>query len=261
MHRYFELSTKHLVRAVASKGGADGEAGDQLMGAGIALAVIVVAAIIVARCRAAAKAKAAAKRGTLAALKNAATDQTSKLNTDLKGQLDKMKHGVHDLTHLTTTLFADEFAKTIGDNTHLEEDFAALEIDRSTLTLSSELGKGAFGIVYLGTLTAIPQPIQRSPVTGVYKPPPLQETRQVAVKMLLEGASSDELTKFLCEGRLMSLLKHPNLLELVAVLGNEQPFFLITELMEKGDLKEYLRSCRPDLPDGPRDVLTERDLL
>ena len=64
--------------------------------------------------------------------------------------------------------------------------------------------------------------------------------------MFALGASSEELTKFLVEARLMALLVHPNLLTLLAVVTIDQPFMIITELMPKGDLKEFLRACRPD---------------
>jgi hypothetical protein len=53
----------------------------------------------------------------------------------------------------------------------------------------------------------------------------------VAVKQLLEGAVTDELTKFLMEARLMSLLRHEFLLELVAVVTQNQPFYIVTEIM------------------------------
>ena len=44
-----------------------------------------------------------------------------------------------------------------------------------------------------------------------------------------------------------SLLRHKNLLNMVAVLTGDQPFYIVTELMVNGDLKDHLRACRYEL--------------
>lgn len=171
------------------------------------------------------------------------------INDDLEFQLDQLKMGVGELGGKVAGMFRHEFARTIGDNDQTESEFAQLEIDREQLTLGDTLGKGAFGIVRRGQLVGMTK--------GGIK---LPEGEDFAVKTLLEGAATDELTKFLMEARLMSLLEHKNLLRMVAVLTIEQPFYIITELMCNGDLKDYLRACRPDLPGGPKDKLTPSDM-
>ena len=114
-------------------------------------------------------------------------------------------------------MFSREFAETIGDAVEeTETEFERLEIDRSQLKLGRELGKGAFGVVCIATLTN-----------------PHGVDRTVAVKTLLEGVVQDELTKFLVEARLMSLLSHESLLELVAVCTSDTPFYIVTEFMPK----------------------------
>ena len=175
------------------------------------------------------------------------SNQQSSLNSDLEFELNQMKLGIEELTDQVKKLFSEEFAKTIGNATDIEEKFHRLEIDRQQLELGEEIGKGAFGVVCRATMVG---PLQNSP------------SGQVAVKMLLEGAASDELTKFLVEARLMALLDHPNLVKLLAVVTIDQPFMIVTELMAKGDLKGFLRSCRPDAADGgPKQALSSDDLF
>jgi hypothetical protein len=115
--------------------------------------------------------------------------------------------------------FAREFAPTLGQAQTLQADksFAQLEIDRSCLVLGSELGKGSFGVVYLATMIS-PQGAQQ---------------RTVAVKSLRPGAAQEEMTRFLTEARLMCLLQHQNLVEVVAVCSKSTPFYIVMELMSK----------------------------
>ncbi|EDQ86139.1 uncharacterized protein MONBRDRAFT_44364, partial [Monosiga brevicollis MX1] len=164
-------------------------------------------------------------------------------NEQLEQQLRSMKLGVEELTVKVRDMFSREFAETIGaDGEAREREFALLELDRARLKLGKELGKGAFGIVCVADL-------QR----------PDGRSQTVAVKALLDGVSQTELEKFLMEARLMSLLHHESLLELVAVCTKETPFYIVTEIMPKGDLKQYLRDCRPTAEE-PRDQLTNEDL-
>ena len=135
----------------------------------------------------------------------------------LEQQLRTMKLGVEELTVKVRDMFSREFAETIGeDGEETERAFARLEIDRQRLKMGRELGKGAFGLVCLAEL--------QLPDGG---------SQTVAVKALLDGVSSTELTKFLMEARLMGLLNHENLLELVAVCTAETPFYIVTEIMPK----------------------------
>lgn len=53
-----------------------------------------------------------------------------------------------------------------------------------------------------------------------------------------------EKAEFLKEAQLMSHFQHEHILRLLAVCTDNDPFFLILELMEGGDLLSYLRSSR-----------------
>ena len=61
---------------------------------------------------------------------------------------------------------------------------------------------------------------------------------------LRKGATDPEKSEFLKEAQLMSHFQHDHILRLLAVCTDHDPFFLILELMEGGDLLSYLRSMR-----------------
>ena len=68
----------------------------------------------------------------------------------------------------------------------------------------------------------------------------------VAVKMLKEGSSSETKESFSKEVTLMTVLQHENILRLLAVSMEEEPFCMVFEFMPKGDLNEYLRKHDPE---------------
>ena len=67
----------------------------------------------------------------------------------------------------------------------------------------------------------------------------------VAVKTLKEGSSTETKEDFFKEVALMSLLHHDNIVELLAVSTEEEPYGMIFEFMEHGDLNQYLRKAGP----------------
>ncbi|KAK7868921.1 hypothetical protein R5R35_014230 [Gryllus longicercus] len=106
-------------------------------------------------------------------------------------------------------------------------------IRRDQITLTKFLGSGAFGEVFEG--------IARN-LAGMGD----TETR-VAIKTLRKGATEQEKAEFLKEAQLMSNFKHEHILQLLGVCLDNDPNFIIMELMESGDLLSYLRSSRPQI--------------
>nr|DBA25412.1 TPA: hypothetical protein GDO54_009798 [Pyxicephalus adspersus] len=94
-----------------------------------------------------------------------------------------------------------------------------LEIDPSSIQRVRKLGRGRFGLVWLGLWNG---------------------TTEVAIKELQVTAES--LQKSLHgEAETMWRLSHEKLLKLYAVCLQTQPVFIVTEYMKHGTLKRYLR--------------------
>jgi len=64
-------------------------------------------------------------------------------------------------------------------------------------------------------------------------------TVDVAVKTLKPGSMST--TAFLDEAKIMHQLRHRKLVLLMGVCTQEEPIYIITEMMSNGSLLEYLR--------------------
>ena len=67
----------------------------------------------------------------------------------------------------------------------------------------------------------------------------------VAVKTLNKGSSTETKEYFIEKLALMSLLHHENIVELLAVSTEEEPYGMIFEYMQLGDLAQYLRRAGP----------------
>ena len=114
-----------------------------------------------------------------------------------------------------------------------DEELALIpKIKRSQITLTQFLGSGAFGEVFEGTVKEL------NSEAG--------STTKIAVKTLRKGATESEKIEFLNEAKLMWNFKHDHILSLVAICLDNNPNFLILELMEAGDLLSYLRANRPN---------------
>lgn len=99
----------------------------------------------------------------------------------------------------------------------------AWEIDRESLQLSKRLGAGQFGEVWKGKWN---------------------KTTDVAVKTLKPGTMS--IDAFLLEANIMKKCKHDKLVRLYAVCTDKEPIYIVTELMSKGSLLDYLRGDEGD---------------
>ena len=91
------------------------------------------------------------------------------------------------------------------------------EVDKSALKFLKKLGAGYFGEVWKGLWN---------------------DTTEVAIKILREGTTQPGA--FLKEAEMMKKLIHPKLVQLYAVCSRAEPFYIVTELMTKGSLKEFI---------------------
>ncbi len=54
-------------------------------------------------------------------------------------------------------------------------------------------------------------------------------------------AGTMDAKDFLAEAQIMKKLRHPKLLQLYAVCTQDEPIYIVTELMRHGSLLEYLQ--------------------
>ncbi|XP_068107877.1 discoidin domain-containing receptor 2 isoform X2 [Hyperolius riggenbachi] len=110
------------------------------------------------------------------------------------------------------------------------------EFPRKNLTFKEKLGEGQFGEVHLCEAQGVEDFLDKCLVleTSIGQP------TLVAVKMLRADANKNARNDFLKEIKIMSRLKDPNIIRLLAVCITEDPLCMITEYMENGDLNQFL---------------------
>ncbi|XP_035690769.1 fibroblast growth factor receptor 2-like [Branchiostoma floridae] len=109
--------------------------------------------------------------------------------------------------------------------------FMKYEVNRQDLELGEQIGRGAFGVVYLATL--------KRTAAG------LATNRTVVVKTVHDCASGEEKSTFVHEiETTINLGEHRNLLGLVGCCTLTDPPYLVTEYLPYGDLKNFLLKCR-----------------
>ncbi|XP_014256336.1 insulin-like receptor [Cimex lectularius] len=118
------------------------------------------------------------------------------------------------------------------------------EVPRTRVDLIKEIGQGSFGMVWEGILKN---------VDGTQELP-------CAVKTVNDQAADRDRIEFLNEASVMKAFNTHHVVKLLGVVSQGQPTLVIMELMCRGDLKSYLRSHRPDLPDNPKQPCLKRIL-
>ncbi|XP_029930423.1 discoidin domain-containing receptor 2-like [Myripristis murdjan] len=132
----------------------------------------------------------------------------------------------------------------VNMNLFTGRDSAMREFPRHKLTFKEKLGEGQFGEVHLCEAEGMQDFLDEDlPIEGSSESPLL-----VAVKTLREDANKNARNDFLKEIRIMSRLRDPNIVRLLAVCVDTDPLCMITEYMENGDLNQFL--CNLRLKDG-----------
>ncbi|EDQ85046.1 uncharacterized protein MONBRDRAFT_29704 [Monosiga brevicollis MX1] len=104
------------------------------------------------------------------------------------------------------------------------------ELNREWLIVLSELGQGAFGIVYEASLSE-----------------PKAPEIQVAAKSLRKDALDNEREELLEEALVMAQMEHANVVGLIGVITKGRPIYVVLEHMRNGSLKDYVKNktCTP----------------
>ncbi|XP_075875840.1 discoidin domain-containing receptor 2-like [Nelusetta ayraudi] len=119
-------------------------------------------------------------------------------------------------------------------------DSSMQEFPRQKLTFKEKLGEGQFGEVHLCEAEGIQDFLVEDLCMGAHN----ESSLLVAVKTLREDANKNARNDFLKEIRIMSRLRDPNIVRLLAVCVDTDPLCMITEYMENGDLNQFLCSLR-----------------
>uniref|UniRef100_A0A8C5B9S4 receptor protein-tyrosine kinase n=1 Tax=Gadus morhua TaxID=8049 RepID=A0A8C5B9S4_GADMO len=111
---------------------------------------------------------------------------------------------------------------------------AWLAVAARTLTLGKGLGEGCFGQVVLAE------------VVGLEKSRPTRVTK-VAVKMLKADGTERDLCDLASEMQMMKMVgRHKNIINLLGACTQEGPLYVVVEYASRGNLRDYLRSRRPE---------------
>lgn len=107
------------------------------------------------------------------------------------------------------------------------------EISRERLKLHKPVGQGNFGTVYKGELCGV----------GKNKEPIMT----VAVKMLKDPSNDSDMADLVSEMEVMKRIgKHLNIINLIGCCTRNGPLYVIVEYATNGNLRDFLRSHRPD---------------
>ncbi|VDO30198.1 unnamed protein product [Onchocerca flexuosa] len=107
------------------------------------------------------------------------------------------------------------------------------ELKRSAIHLEEEIGRGTFGKVYRGYGNNC-----TSYLGDVFG--------ECAIKTVSEAANSAERLHFLIEASVMKQFNTAFIVKLYGVVSDGQPVLVVMEMMKKGNLRDYLRSRRPN---------------
>ena len=100
------------------------------------------------------------------------------------------------------------------------------EVDKSNVIIGSQIGTGAFGLVYKGQMVT---------EKGVL---------ECAIKTVPPTATAKHRMDFLREASIMKQFDTFHVVKLMGVVSATTPVYVIMEYMENGDLKEFLRAQR-----------------
>ncbi|KAG2310547.1 hypothetical protein Bca52824_022104 [Brassica carinata] len=135
----------------------------------------------------------------------------------------KRKRKAKEITDFTSMINEEDLDKEAGPRRFAYKD---LEIATNRFSPQRKLGEGGFGAVYRGFLNEIDM--------------------FVAVKKL-SGRSRQGKREFLTEVKIISKLRHRNLVQLIGWCSEKHEYLLIYEFMPNGSLDTHLFGKRPHL--------------
>ena len=148
------------------------------------------------------------------------------------------------------TAFQRDYGHAVHDLRDQSVSFQALEVPLSILRRDRVIGRGESGEVWLGSLARMKATVTAVAAESSRPAQPLTSARgpagpvPVAVK-LCDDVDAEAQVQVLLEAHVLHLLRHEHIVSLVAVVTTQLPVLVCTEYMSGGDLKMFLRACRP----------------
>jgi serine/threonine protein kinase len=150
------------------------------------------------------------------------------------------------LTHFEHIFSGKNDDRTVAVQT-MATWLAACTIPAGKVKLGSKIGDGRFGPLHNATVYPVGERGQGSLVVAkaCSALAASSATAAGATELELTPNERDQLVLFAAEAYLIGAMYHPNVVPVVAVIMNTLPMRVMTEHMRNGDLKSYLRGCRP----------------
>ncbi len=141
-------------------------------------------------------------------------------------------------------LFYREYGHSITDRKAFEFSFGQTHLSRKAIKLGRELSRDdtAKKVLYLGSL----------------KSGARSTTQEVTVRVQ-HSSDLQQQSAMLKEAMVLHRFRHDNILALLHACCEELPVYVVTEYMAQGDLRTFLRACRPGAT-RQRQVLAAVDL-
>ena len=134
-------------------------------------------------------------------------------------------------------VFLQERQQTNADHLKLRAQFHDCEVDTKHIVIRDLHGTCQFGQRCFGLLTA-PAPANRTPKGN-------KNTQQDVMVTCCDKENVETIKAFLVKAHLLCSLSHQNILTVFGVVTTTMPMMIATRLMSNGDLKQFLRNCRP----------------
>jgi serine/threonine protein kinase len=129
--------------------------------------------------------------------------------------------------------FVIEYRQLVAEDSMeaFQSTFRELEVSRAEVSVGAELGRGQSGVVFTGAWNSTAVAVKTREITDVSD--------------IVGDAAAGADEALLLEALLLNGLRHPAIVSLLAVVTKAAPIFVCIELMENGDLREFLRGSRP----------------
>lgn len=156
---------------------------------------------------------------------------------DLPDSADGLGFRAHSETQLSKmSNDLGNYGPLYGNEQYQSEGHRLAHVSPSNVKIIGSLGVGNFGSVHLGHTVGL-----SARDLGLGEDEDTTRRHEVAVKTLQANPSQDDNKSFRKEVKCMSKLRHPNVVQILAVCWEREEQFILLEYMQNGDLYNFLK--------------------